>query len=140
MPKYAIEEGVTSPDVSPGGEGPLARQIRALSHGEKGQKPKANVLQIGPNFAEVAHVVLEAYRTKVQPRRHLQGVSAPLGACTPTGTSRAHLWWAIIHRCCKGGYVGAQLGSTHLEVGLRSVWYLPRGDDAFSKEPPPLHL
>ena len=50
--------------MSLGGEGPLTRQIRALSHGEKGPKPKANVLQIGPNFAGGAHAVLEAYRTK----------------------------------------------------------------------------
>ena len=60
MPKYAIGEGITSPDMSPGGEGPFTRQIRALSHREKGPKPKANVLQIGPNFAGVAHAVLKA--------------------------------------------------------------------------------
>jgi hypothetical protein len=41
--------------MSPGGEGLLTRQIRALSQGEKGPKHKANVLQIGPNFARVAH-------------------------------------------------------------------------------------
>ena len=70
-PKYAIGEGVTSPDMSPWGEGPLTRQIRALSHGEKGPKPKANVLQIGPNFVGVAHAVLEAYKTKIGTKRHL---------------------------------------------------------------------
>ena len=43
-PKYAIGEGITSPDMSPGGEGPLTRQIRALSCGGKCPKPKANVL------------------------------------------------------------------------------------------------
>ena len=43
-PKYAIAHGITSPDMSPGGEGPLTRQIRALSYGEKGPKPEANVL------------------------------------------------------------------------------------------------
>jgi hypothetical protein len=52
----------------PKGEGPLTRQIRALSRGEKGPKHKANVLQIGPNFAGVAHAVLEAYRTKIGPK------------------------------------------------------------------------
>ena len=51
-------EGVTSPDMSLGGECPLTRQIRALSRGENGPKPKANVLQIA--FAGVAHAVLEA--------------------------------------------------------------------------------
>ena len=71
MPKYAVAHGVTSPDMSPGGEGPLTRQIRALSRGEKGPKPKANVLQIGPNFVGVAHAVLEAYKTKIGTRRHL---------------------------------------------------------------------
>jgi hypothetical protein len=37
----------------------------------KGPKPKANVLQIGPNFAGVAYAVLEAYKTKIRPKRHL---------------------------------------------------------------------
>jgi hypothetical protein len=59
VPKYAIGQGVISPDMSQGGEGPLTRQIRAQSCGEKGSKPKANVHQIGPNFAGVAHAVLE---------------------------------------------------------------------------------
>ena len=57
--------------MSPGGEGPLTRQIRALSHGEKGPKPKANVLQIGANFTGVAHAVIKAYRTKIGPKWHL---------------------------------------------------------------------
>jgi hypothetical protein len=68
VPKYAIGQGVISPDMGLGGEGPLTRQIRALSRGEKGPKPKANVLQIGPNFVGVAHAVLEAYRTKIGPK------------------------------------------------------------------------
>jgi hypothetical protein len=51
--------------MSLGGEGLVTRQIRALSHGEKGPKPKANVLQIEPNFAGVDHAVLEAYKTKI---------------------------------------------------------------------------
>ena len=71
MSKVHKEQGVTSPNMSPRGEGPLTRQIRALSHGEKGPKPKANVLQIGPNFVGGAHAVLEAYRTKIGPRWHL---------------------------------------------------------------------
>ena len=50
MPKYAIGQGVTSPDMSLGGEGPLTRKIRALSRGGKGPKPKANVLQMAQNF------------------------------------------------------------------------------------------
>jgi hypothetical protein len=54
-----------------GGEGPLTWQIRALSCGEKGPKPKASMLQIGPNFVGVAHAVLEAYKTKIGPKRHL---------------------------------------------------------------------
>jgi hypothetical protein len=54
-----------------GGEGPLTRQIKALSRGEKGPKPKANVLQIGPNFAGVAYAVLEVYKSKIGPKRHL---------------------------------------------------------------------
>jgi hypothetical protein len=70
-PKYTIGEGLTSPNMSPGEEGPLTRQIRALPPREKGPKPKANVLQIGPNFAGVAHAVLEAYTTKIGPRWHL---------------------------------------------------------------------
>jgi hypothetical protein len=57
--------------MSPGGEGPLTRQIRTLSRGEKGIKCKANVLQIGPNFAGVAHAVLEANRTKIGLKQHL---------------------------------------------------------------------
>ena len=65
--------------MSPGGEGPLTRQIRALSHGEKGPKPKANVLQIGPNFAGVAHAVLEEYTTKIGLRHWCSR--------TPTGAS-----------------------------------------------------
>ena len=60
MPKYAIGQDIVSPNMSPGGEGPFTRKIRALSRGEKGPKPKANVLQIGPNFAGVAHAVLKA--------------------------------------------------------------------------------
>jgi hypothetical protein len=76
-----VGEGVTSPDMSLGGEGPLTRQIRALPHGEKGPKPKAKILQIGPNFAGVAHAVLEAYTTKIVPRRHLQGAATPLVHC-----------------------------------------------------------
>ena len=71
VPKYAIGEGVTSPNMSPGGEGPLTRQIRALSRGENGPKSKANVLQIGPTFAGVAHAVLEVYTMKIGPKRHL---------------------------------------------------------------------
>jgi hypothetical protein len=57
--------------MSLGGEGPLTKHIRVLSHGEKGPKPKANVLQIGPNFAGVDHAVLEAYKTKIGSKRHL---------------------------------------------------------------------
>ena len=64
-PKYVIGQGVTTPDMSPMGEGPLTKQIRALSRGEKGPKLKANMLQIAPNFAGVAHALLEAYRTKI---------------------------------------------------------------------------
>ena len=67
-PKYAIGEGVTSPDMSLGGDAPLTRQIKALSCGEKGPKPKANVLQIGPNFAGVGHAVLEASKAKIGPK------------------------------------------------------------------------
>ena len=33
-PKYAIGQGITSPDMSPGGEGPLTKQIRPY-HVEK---------------------------------------------------------------------------------------------------------
>jgi hypothetical protein len=40
----------------------------ALSCGEKAQNPKANMLQIAPNFAGVAHAVLEAYRIKIGPK------------------------------------------------------------------------
>ena len=77
-PKYAIGQDVSIPNMSPGGEGPLSRLLRALSHGEKGPKPKANMLQIGPNFVGVAHAVQKAYKTKIGPRRRLQGMATPL--------------------------------------------------------------
>jgi hypothetical protein len=57
--------------MSPTGEGPLTRKFMAQLGGEKRPKPKANALQIGPNFVGVAHAVLEAYKTKIEPRRHL---------------------------------------------------------------------
>jgi hypothetical protein len=44
-PKYTIGEGITSPNMSPRGEGPLTMQIKAQSGGENSPKPKANVLQ-----------------------------------------------------------------------------------------------
>jgi hypothetical protein len=65
---------------------------------KKGPKPKANMLQIRPNFARVAHVVPKAYTTKIGPRRHLQDAGAPLVCPDPMGASRAHLWWVISHR------------------------------------------
>jgi len=80
VPKYTIEQGISSPDMSPGGEDPLTRQIRALSRGEKGPKLKANVLQIGPNFVGVAQNTI-----KIGPRRHLQGATAPLVRPHPYG-------------------------------------------------------
>jgi len=42
----------------------------ALSRGEKGPKPKANMLQIVPNFTGVAHAVLKVYRTKFGAKQH----------------------------------------------------------------------
>ena len=77
-PKCAIRQGVTSPVMSPRGEGPLTRQIRAQPGGEKSPKPKANMLQIAPNFAGVAHVVLEAYTMKIGPKRHTTSAPAPM--------------------------------------------------------------
>jgi hypothetical protein len=68
-------QGVISLDMSPGGEGPLTRQIRALSQGEKGPKHKANVLQIGPNFAGVAHCWYLLTRTE-KIRKHTDTVVA----------------------------------------------------------------
>jgi hypothetical protein len=56
--------------MSPRGEG-LPGKFRALLGGEKRPKPKANMLQIGPNFVGVAHAVLEAYKTKIGPRQHI---------------------------------------------------------------------
>jgi hypothetical protein len=63
VPKYAIGQGIISPDMGLGGEGPLTRQIRALSHGEKGPKPKANVLwrpteqRLGQNDTFRVHIL-----------------------------------------------------------------------------------
>jgi hypothetical protein len=68
--KYS-KQGITSPDMNPRGEGPLTRKFRAPLGGEKRPKPKANVLQIGPNFVGVAHAVLEADKTKIGRRQHL---------------------------------------------------------------------
>ena len=64
--------------MSLGGVSPLTREIRALSRGEKGPNPKANMIQMVPNFAGVAHTLLEAQTPKIGPRWLLQGAVAPL--------------------------------------------------------------
>ena len=47
--KYTNNIATQTPDMSPRGEGPLTRQIRAQPGGEKSTKHKANVLQMTPN-------------------------------------------------------------------------------------------
>ena len=51
--------------MSLGGQGPLTKEIRALSQGEQGPKPKANMIQMVPNFAGVAHTLPEAHTPKI---------------------------------------------------------------------------
>jgi len=49
--KVHKEQGITSPDMSPRGERPLTRQIRAQSGGEKRPKSISNQLQMAQNSA-----------------------------------------------------------------------------------------
>jgi hypothetical protein len=98
-------------------EGILTRKIRALSHREKGPKPKANVLQIGPNFAGVAHVVPKAYTTKIGPQ-HLQGAAAPLVRPDPYEWVSGPSLVGYLSPPCQCWLLGCRPGSTHLDGGL----------------------
>ena len=51
LQKVHKEQGITSPNMSPRGEGPLTKQIRAHLGGEKRPKPISNKLQMAQNFA-----------------------------------------------------------------------------------------
>jgi hypothetical protein len=49
--KYTKNIAKQTPDMSPRGEGPLTRQIKAQLGGQKRPKPISNLLQMAPNFA-----------------------------------------------------------------------------------------
>jgi hypothetical protein len=116
--------------MSPRGEGPLTKEIRALSGGEKAQNP----YQIISKWCQTLQDPSGGPRKATHQR---WGHSGPVGVWPHlSGVSRAHLWWDASCRLSNDGYMGDGGNLNAQNVSL--VLYM-RGGNIFQR-PPLLHL